>query len=314
MPLGRQACTSPIGLLIALYGPAIRRFLASRLAGPQIAILEARQHLVVHHMQTWAIAAQKGGVGKTTTSVNLGGALAARGQRVLLVDLDPHASLTNYFRLAEKDSNSTVYSLFEAAANGRDADTTTLISADVSPGVSVLRGSTALFAVDRRFGAKPGMGLILRRALATLSIEYDFCLLDCPPSLGMIIVNAAAACERLIMPIQTEFLAVRSVRQMLRTLTMIERRLGVRVPHLVVPTMYDQRTRASRAAVNDLRGDPALNVWPQVIPVDTLFREAARMGQPLHVMRPSARGALAYRELANEALGPAQEFPLARSA
>ncbi len=271
----------------------------------------AREH-GGRHMNVWAIAAQKGGVGKTTTAVNVAGALAERGQRVLLVDLDPHVSLSAYFRIDEPRSEATVFALFEAAAGDGAVDPASLVRPTPAPGIALVPGSNALFAVDRRFGARPGMGLVLQRYLPALAADFDYCLLDCSPSLGAVIVNAVACCTRLLVPLQTEYLAVSSLQRMLHTVTLIERRQQLSVPTLVVPTMFDRRTRASVDSLARLRGCDRAPVWPQVIPVDTHLREASRIGLPLTQLRPAARGARAYDALVGDLLA-SQARPLLRA-
>ncbi|MEX2375712.1 MAG: ParA family protein [Dehalococcoidia bacterium] len=258
-------------------------------------------------MQVWSVAAQKGGVGKTTTAVSMAGALACRGKTVLVVDLDPHASLTTYFRCEQAGAAATVYAWFEAVANGAQLTPEQQVSRTRHPGISVVPGSSAVFAIDRRFGTVPGMGLVLKRALPAFTNQYDFCVIDCPPTLGTAIVNAVAASDRMIVPIQTEYLAVRSLDSMLRTLSFIERRQGRIPPTLVVPTMYDCRTRASRDSLAQLQQHRGITLWSNVVPIDTKLRDAARTGLPLSLLEPASRGALAYDRLVGDLLSA--EFP-----
>jgi len=169
--------------------------------------------------------------------------------------------------------------------------------------LNLLPASTALATLDRQLGTREGMGLVLARALARLGERFDYALIDCAPTLGILMVNALAACEQLIVPVQTEFLAVKGLERMLRTLSMINRARPTPLPYLIVPTMFDRRTRASIETLRVLRERYGRVLWDAVIPVDTQFREASRAGMPLSLMNARARGAVAYNELADRLLG-----------
>lgn len=249
-------------------------------------------------MKIWSVANQKGGVGKTTTAVTLGGLLVEQGKRVLLVDLDPQGSMTSYFRLNPDGIEHSVYSLFEAQASGRKVE---FIDALLQPvavdGLSLMPASTAMATLDRQLGARDGMGLVVRQALARLEERYDYVLMDCPPMLGVLMVNALAACEQLLIPVQTEFLALKGLERMLRTLQMIGRARGGIPPYTVIPTFFDRRTRASTDALRALRDQHGEHLWPRVIPIDTQFREASKAGMPISVHSAEARGSHAYASL-----------------
>ena len=141
---------------------------------------------------------------------------------------------------------------------------------------------------------------MLKRALMGIAAQYDFCVLDCPPTLGVLVVNALVAADLLVVPVQTDPLSAQAVDRMLHTVHMIERSRKIPLPYLAVPTMFDRRTRASVDTLTALRARPDLNLWSGVIPVDTLFREASRVGQPLTLFQPQARGSQAYLNLASE--------------
>jgi chromosome partitioning protein len=157
--------------------------------------------------------------------------------------------------------------------------------------------------LDRQLAGRDGMGLVLRRALEALAGRFDHVLLDCPPTMGVLMVNALAAAEHLLVPVQTEFLALKGLERMERTLAMIRRAGRAPRDHLIVPTMYDKRTRASRESIQALRRDHGQHLWPGIVPVDTRFREASRAGMPLDALHPGARGVRAYRKLLDYALG-----------
>ena len=143
------------------------------------------------------------------------------------------------------------------------------------------------------------MGRVLARHLPALSAHYDYCLIDCPPALGMLVINGLAACETLIVPMQTEDLALRSLDRLLRTLELYRNSSGRAVPYLVVPTMFDRRTRASRDSLLRLRCRNDIDLWPDYIPVDTQIREASRLGLPLTHWQPESRAADAYIRLSD---------------
>lgn len=248
-------------------------------------------------MKIWAVANQKGGVGKTTTAVNLAGLCAAQGQRVLLVDLDPHGSLTSYFGLDPETIAPSTYHLFGGQQSAAEVVFPTKVDR-----LSLLPASTALATLDRQLGNRPGMGLVIRNALNELSGRYDFALLDCPPMLGVLMVNALAACQLLLIPVQTEFLALKGLERMVNTLNMVQRSRRSELPWRIVPTLFDRRTRASVDSLRELRATYGDKVWPSAIPVDTQFREASRQGLPLTIAQPWARGSQAYRRLLQELL------------
>ena len=243
-------------------------------------------------MKIWTVANQKGGVGKTTTVASLGGLCALKGQRTLMVDLDPHGSLTAYFQRDPQRLEHSVYDLFAGTAPAAS-----LLCETGVERLMLLPGAIALATLDRQFGAREGMGLVLRRALHGMSERFDRVLLDCPPMLGVLMVNALAASHEVIIPVQTEFLALKGLQRMVHTLDMMQRNRAHALPYHVVPTQYDRRTRASNDALAELRQSYPEQLWEGVIPVDTQFREASKQGLPLTVLRPWTRGSRAYRQL-----------------
>ena len=240
-------------------------------------------------MRIWAIANQKGGVGKTTTAVTLGGWLARTEHRVLLVDLDPHGSMTSYFGLDPENLELGVYSLFQRAAAKQALEPKSAIHKTAFDRIDLLPASTALATLDRQLGSQGGMGLVIARALREVEDSYDQVLIDCPPMLGVLMVNALAACGHLVVPVQTEFLALKGLERMVNSLNMIQRSRKIALPYTIVPTMFDRRTRAAIEALKQLRERYPDQVWDKVIPVDTLFREASKAGVPLSLRSPGAR-------------------------
>jgi len=255
-------------------------------------------------MKIWAVANQKGGVGKTTTTVNLGGLLAQRGHRTLLVDLDPHGSLTSYFGYDPERIEPSVYDLFNG--KGERAQVEPVLRETSVPGLSLLPASTALATLDRQLGGRSGMGLIIRRSLHALADRFEYAVLDCPPMLGVLMVNALAACDELLIPVQTEFLALKGLERMVHTLNMIQRSRPQPLPYRIVPTLFDRRTRASVESLRELRATYGDRIWSAAIPVDTQLREASKQGLPLTVQHPWARGSQAYRRLLDDLLPAGQ--------
>lgn len=254
--------------------------------------------------KVWAVANQKGGVGKTTTAVTLAGQLAGEGARVLMVDLDPHGSLTTYFGLDPDNIELSVYTLFKDRADKRPQPRyDELLVQTAFEHLSLLPSSTALATLDRQLGAEEGMGLVIAQAMRDLDARFDYVFIDCPPMLGVLMVNALAACNQLLIPVQCEFLALKGLERMLHTLKMIGRARGGTLSHLIVPTMYDRRTRASGDALAVLQERYPDVIWREVIPVDTQFREASKVGKPLSLAQRSARGARAYSRLLDTLLG-----------
>lgn len=250
-------------------------------------------------MRTWAIANQKGGVGKTTTTAALGGLLASQGMRVLLVDMDPQASLTGYFKIPV-GTGGNAYTLF-AGDNPPDI-LSELLHDTGRERLSLLPSLPALATLDRQLGRRNGMGLVLRQALASVTEDFDHVLIDCPPMLGVLMINALAACDRLLIPTQTEFLALRGLERMLDSLHMIERSLRIQLPFTIVPTLFDTRTHASRSSLDTLRERHGHLVADNVIPTDTQVREASAAGVPASLWPAARRAAPSYHLLLDELL------------
>ncbi len=248
-------------------------------------------------MNIWAVANQKGGGGKTTSTVSLAGLLSAKGYRTLVVDMDPHGSLTVYFGHDPDTIEMSVYSLFQVPNMATSDMPRRVIKQTRFEGLDLLPASTAMATLDRQLGTQDGKGLVLLRALQQLADSYDYVLIDCPPILGVLMVNAMAACQSLLIPVQTEFLALKGLERMMRTTAMITRARRAPLGLHIVPTMFDRRTRASHEALKQLQKDYPEQLWDAVIPIDTQFREASRKGVPLPIMRANSRGSIAYREL-----------------
>ena len=248
-------------------------------------------------MIVWTIANQKGGVGKTTTTVTLGGLLAQSGKRVLLIDTDPHASLSYYFGVDSEELSTSAYDVFTAGKKlSKDLVMDCLCPSKLDS-LYILPATMTLATLDRQMGTKNGMGLILKKALSLVEDEFDYVLLDCPPVLGVLMVNALAACDKIIVPVQTEFLALKGLDRMMHTLEIMAKSKDHNYAYTIVPTMYDKRVNAAAEAYKTLRADYADKVWSGVIPVDTRFREASQAQSPPSVYCPKSRAVYAYQSL-----------------
>lgn len=248
-------------------------------------------------MRVITVANQKGGVGKTTTSVALGGIAAALGYRVLLVDIDPHASLSTYFRHDPDTQELSAYTLFQERKELTAASVKRLIRATDYPNLDLLPSATALATLERQAIGQDGMGLVLARSLALIADDYDFVFIDTPPLLGVLMINALAACQHLIIPVQTEFLALKGLERMVNTLKMMSRSRKKALAYTILPLMYDRRTQSSVTSLRTIRNSYPQEVWPGHIPVDTKFRDASRAGVPPHLFDQNARGVDAYQSL-----------------
>jgi len=243
----------------------------------------------------WTVANQKGGVGKTTSTITLGGLLADQGYRVLLVDTDPHASLSYYFGIESEELDLSVYNLFI------ETSTKEQILQSLCPtqyeNIDILPATMGLATLDRALGNKGGMGLVLKKAIKLLEDEYDYVLMDCPPVLGVLMVNALAASHRIIVPVQTEFLALKGLDRMIKTMDIMQGEQSDPFQYTIVPTMFDKRTKASLLTYRKLQGLYYGNVWSGVIPIDTNFRNASQARKVPSDFLSSSRGVVAYRKL-----------------
>ena len=247
-------------------------------------------------MKVWTVANQKGGVGKTTTTITLAGLLADRGQRVLLIDTDPHASLTSYLNYDSDDLTLGLFDLFVAAKLDAQLINNATIETPYN-GINLLPATMALATLDRTLGHRDGMGLILKNIINLVSDEYDYVLIDCPPVLGVMMVNALASSDKILVPVQTEFLALKGLERMVKTFEIMQRSCANKFDYTVIPTMFDQRTKASLVSLQTLKKNYADNVWNAVIPIDTQFRNASLKHMPPSLYARNSRGVLAYGEL-----------------
>ncbi|MBE4200274.1 ParA family protein [Vibrio parahaemolyticus] len=247
-------------------------------------------------MIVWSVANQKGGVGKTTSTVTLAGLLSQKGHRVLMVDTDPHASLTTYLGYDSDTVSSSLFDLFQLKTFTRDTVKPLILQTELE-GMDIIPAHMSLATLDRVMGNRSGMGLTLKRALQAVSQDYDYVLIDCPPILGVMMVNALAASDRILIPVQTEFLAMKGLERMIRTLTIMQKSRPDGFKVTIVPTMYDKRTRASLQTLTQLKKDYPNQVWTSAVPIDTKFRDASLKHLPASHFASGSRGVFAYKQL-----------------
>ena len=211
--------------------------------------------------------------------------------------------MSSYFGLDPDTLEKSVYQVFQKAAARHSMDINEVIQATRFDKLSILPASTAIATLDKQLGTKEGMGLVLARQLLALKGQFDYIFIDCPPMLGVLMINALAACSQLLIPVQTEHLALKGLDRMLSTIKMINRARKTPLDYAIIPTMFDRRTRAAIECLRIMQKNyDAKALKRTIIPVDTKFREASRDGVPLPIYSPHTRGSVAYNLLLDNLL------------
>lgn len=254
-----------------------------------------------------AVVNQKGGVAKTTTVANLGVALAQAGQRCLLVDSDPQGSLT--ISLGKDPDSLAGHTLYEAmvltADQGGHQPLEVVVVKDLS-GVDLVPANLDLAAAEIDLNSQYAREYALSRLLAPVRDAYDFILIDCPPQLGILTINALVAADSVLVPLATNYLSLRGLQLLLRTVRLVQSRLnsGLRIEGLL-PTLYDRRTSHHQETLQEVRrvfGQQQIRVFETVIPRSVRFEESPITGAPAVVYAPNTLGAQAYHDLVQEVL------------
>lgn len=250
-----------------------------------------------------AVANQKGGVGKTTTSITLGSALSRLGKKVLLIDIDPHACTTMHAKLYPENIKYSLYDIFSGnTENEWKQFWPRVICSNALQGMDVGPSSIRLSELEIDYKDRVDKGSVLFRSLSCLEHDYDFVILDCPPHVGILLINALVASDLLIIPIQTDFLALHGLKLLFDTLHTLNKVLPRPIRYRAVPTMYDKRAKACTRVLELMRSKMPSSLFSTIIGIDTHFREASALGCTIYDIDPNSRGAVNYAELAQEVL------------
>lgn len=253
--------------------------------------------------RTIVIANQKGGVGKTTTAINLAASLAELNQKVLIIDMDPQGNTSSGFGIEKEQQENTVYELLLGEITIEES-----IIRDVFDNLSVLPANINLAAAEIEIIGYENKEFILNEAIEEVKEQYDFVLIDCPPSLNMLTINSMCAADTVLVPIQCEYYALEGLTQLIHTIDLVRERLN---PDLeiegVVFTMYDARTNLSLQVVENVKGNLDQNIYKTIIPRNIRLAEAPSHGMPINQYDSKSAGAESYRLLAEEVIHRGEE-------
>ncbi len=245
-----------------------------------------------------AVTNQKGGVGKTTTAINLSASLAVNGKKVLIIDADQQGNTTSGFGLDKNSFELTIYNVFLGEATITDVIQPTCVE-----GLQILPANISLTGAEIELIGRDKREYILQEELVKIKEEYDFVIIDCPPSLNLITINALTAADTVLVPIQCEYFALEGLEQLLHTINLVKKRLN---PYLeiegIVFTMFDARTNLSLQVVEEVKRSLGSNVYRSIIPRNVRLGEAPSHGLPIHLYDPKSKGAESYALLAEEVI------------
>ena len=245
-----------------------------------------------------AIANQKGGVGKTTTAINLSSCLADKGQRVLSIDMDPQGNMTSGLGVDKDEAEKTVYDLIIG-----EADIDEVIQKNVMDNLDVIPTNIDLSAAEIELIGVDDKEYIVRNAVHKVKDNYDFIIIDCPPSLSMLTINAMTTADSVLVPIQCEYYALEGLSQLMHTVQLVKERLNpVLEMEGVVFTMYDARTNLSLQVVENVKDNLHQNIYKTIIPRNIRLAEAPSYGMPINKYDPKSAGSDAYMRLADEVI------------
>ena len=253
-------------------------------------------------MRTVAIINQKGGCGKTTTSINLAACLARLGHKTLLVDVDPQGHCGVGLAVPEEQIERTVYDSMIEERDGKVAKLNEIVW-QIASDFDLAPSNIKLAAFEQVFAGRPGREDRLTRALDAVRDKYEWCIIDCPPSVGLITFNALRACDEAIVPVETGFFSLHGLTKMMETLEVLRERCAKDVTIRVLPTLYDTRTKLAREVLSELRNKFRDYLMESTVNFNTKLKEAASFGQPITEYDPGSRGYKDFVNLARELMG-----------
>jgi chromosome partitioning protein len=253
-------------------------------------------------MRTIAIINQKGGCGKTTTSINLAACLARLGQKTLLVDIDPQGHCGVGLAVPEEQIEKTLLDALIEPQDGKPLSTAEIVW-QIASDFDLAPSNIKLAAFEQMFAGRTGREDRLRNALASVQNTYKWCIIDCPPSVGLLTFNALRACDEVIVPVETGFFSLHGLSKMMETLEVLKEKCGHDLAIRVLPTLYDTRTKLAREVLSELRNKFQGYLMASTINFNTKLKEAASFGQPITEYDPGSRGYKDFVNLARELMG-----------